>query len=115
METEDLGMAMVDFKNGAVGTVLGTTTFPVNVYHGIEIHGDRGGVIAMDEAKWFFRNPEDREKLSRPDAHANVIEDVNAAVRQGTLPLCTGEEGLRSVRFLEAIYRSSQEGKPVDL
>ena len=115
IETEDLGMAMIEFKNGAVGTVLGTTTFPQSSYSGVEIHGDRGGVIAMDKTEWVFRDPEDAKKLSHDYPHRNIVEDINAALRQGTQPLCDGPDGRRSVLLLEAIYQSSREGKPIDL
>ncbi len=115
IETEDLGMAMVEFKNGAVGMVLGTTTFPKNAYCGVEVHGDRGGVVATEETKWYFLDPEDEKKVSHDYPYKNIVQDVNSAVRKGTAPLCDGEQGLRSVAFLEALYRSSREGKAVEL
>ena len=115
IETEDLGMAMVEFKSGAAGTVLGTTTFPKNAYCGVEVHGEKGGVVATAETKWYFLDPEDEEKVSHDYPHKNIVEDINSAVRKGTPPLCDGEQGLRSVAFLEAVYRSSREGKPVEL
>ena len=115
IETEDLGMAMVEFKSGAAGMVLGTTSFPKSAYCGVEIHGDKGGVVATGETEWYFLDPEDEKKLSHDYPHKNIVEDVNSALRKGTPPLCDGEQGLRSVAFLEAVYRSSREGRPVEL
>ena len=115
MESEDLGMAMIEFESGAVGTVLGTTTFPVKGYSGVEIHGTTGGVVALEDTSWFFQNPEDEAKLQRTSPYTDVVQDVSAAVRNGGTPLCPGEEGILSVELLEAIYLSSREGNPIDM
>ena len=115
METEDMGMAMVEFESGALGTVLGTTTFPKHAYHGLEVYGKKGGVISFEETKWFFTDSEEEKQLERVCPYENVVQDVTAAIQTGGKPLCPGEEGIRSVEFLEALYQSSREGKPVDM
>lgn len=119
IETEDLGMAMLEFENGAYGAILGTTTFPQNAYSGIEIHGEKGAVVAIGDTKWYFRDPEDEKNLPYDYAvkypHKNIIEDIGSAVRSGTRPLCDGEEGLRTVELLEALYRSSREKTEVEI
>ena len=45
IETEDLGMAMVEFASGAVGSILGTTAFPDSPIAGVHLPGSEGGVI----------------------------------------------------------------------
>ena len=119
IETEDLGMAMIEFESGAFGAVLGTTTYPQNAYSGIEIHGERGGLVSLEELKWFFRDPDDEKKLpgdfSVKYPHKNIVEDMNSAIRNGTSPLCDGEEGMKSVAFLEALYTSAREGTSVEM
>ncbi|HID06720.1 MAG TPA: Gfo/Idh/MocA family oxidoreductase [Armatimonadetes bacterium] len=118
IETEDLGMAMLRFKNGAVGAILGTTTFPRDTYSGVEIHGVDGGVIAHvfigDVEQWFFRD----ETRQPPDVQprvSNVIEDVVTALRTGTPVEVDGREGRRSLEVLTAIYTSAREQRPVSL
>ena len=48
IETEDVGLAIVRFKNGAKGVIVGTTTFPTNVYFSAEVHGTVGGILIED-------------------------------------------------------------------
>ena len=120
METEDLGMAMIEFENGAVGTILATTTFPQKGYSGLEVHGKTGGAIAYTLVpkgqdgsagiEWFLENEENIAELKREHPFNNVVEDIVSAVRNGTQPVCDGTEGLRSVAFLKDIYRSAADG-----
>lgn len=118
IETEDLGIAMLKFANGAVGTVVGTTTFPQDAYSGIEIHGTDGGVIAHvfvgDIEKWFFRDTERKPPDVEPMVR-NVIEDVLSALMKGTKVAVDGKEGRRSIELLTAIYMSAMQGRSVKL
>ena len=45
--------------------------------------------------------------------HERQLEDFLEAVAHGTRPLVDGEEGRKTVAIIEAIYRSSQERRPV--
>lgn len=116
IETEDLGVAIFRYRTGALGTVLGTTTFPKDAYAVIEIHGDKGGAI-MDvngQVQWFFRD----ESVTPPDIEppfANSAENMVAAIREGAPLVCDGREGRKSLELLTAIYRSAQTGQPVKL
>ena len=48
-------------------------------------------------------------------AHRAVFEDFIAAIAGGRPPSCDGAQGRASVAVIEAIYRSSATGQPVDL
>ncbi len=116
IETEDLGTAIFRYRNGAMGTVLGTTTFPKDAYAFVEVHGDQGGAILdmHGQVQWFFRNetaapPEIEPPF--PNSAANMV----AAIRSGAPLVCDGREGRRSLELLTAIYRSAQTGQPVAL
>lgn len=118
IETEDLGIAMLKFRNGAIGTVIGTTTFPQDAYSGVEIHGTDGGVIAHvfvgDAEQWFFRDT----AIKPPDVQPrvkNVIEDVVSALLHGTKVAVDGREGRRSLELLTAIYMSALQNRSVKL
>ena len=50
IETEDIGLAIVNFKSGAKGVIVGTTTFPESVYFSAEVHGTDGGIL-IDEVE----------------------------------------------------------------
>ncbi|MFC1736782.1 Gfo/Idh/MocA family protein, partial [Candidatus Hydrogenedentota bacterium] len=45
METENLTASILTFKNGAIGNIIATTTFPYNGPLRTEIHGTKGCVI----------------------------------------------------------------------
>lgn len=117
IETEDLGMAMLRFRSGAYGAILGTTTHPVDLPARIEVHGVRGAAILENhKATTFAVKGESGE--APPYAYSgpkNVIEDVLAAIGNRTPPRVTGEEGRKSIEIVIAIYRSAKSGKPVEL
>ena len=53
--------------------------------------------------------------VSDLSAHRAVFEDFIAAIARGVPPSCDGAQGRASVAVIEAIYRSSTTGQPVDL
>lgn len=120
IETEDTGMAMLEFANGAVGTILGTTTCPGGTYWGLEIHGSEGGVNAPmgKPYEWrFLKGLEGRgEQLQTLFPYRNIFEDVISALRHGTPLTCDGQQGRDTVEMLTAIYESARNnGAPVTL
>jgi predicted dehydrogenase len=50
-----------------------------------------------------------------PDLPDSIIADMVGAVRDGKPLQCTGYEGRKSVAIFEAIYRSSEAGKAVEV
>jgi UDP-N-acetyl-2-amino-2-deoxyglucuronate dehydrogenase len=62
---------------------------------------------------------EDRAAFAAVDGtsyyHALQFADFFGAIREGRLPLVTGEDGRAVVELFTAIYRSSREGKPITL
>jgi len=113
IETEDIGLAIVNFANGAKGTVVGTTTFPTSVYFSAEVHGSQGGVL-LDEVlggkiRVFGDGLEERlQTIENPIT--NVVADMVSTLENGTQLRVDGYEGRRTVELLEAIYRSAREG-----
>ncbi|MFA0756357.1 MAG: hypothetical protein YPKNTGVA_001876 [Candidatus Fervidibacter sp.] len=116
IETEDLGVAILRFRNGAMGTVLGTTTCPRDFYAVVEVHGDKGGAIldVNGQVRWFFRD----ETVAPPEVNppfANSAENMVAALRDGVPLVCDGRDGRKSLELLTAIYRAAQTGQSVSL
>ena len=117
IETEDLGMAMLRFKSGAIGTILGTTTFPKDQYAGLEIHGFEGGILTTGrEPVWVFQDETRKELLKRASDFKTSVENM-AAVLNGKSKylVCDGLEGRKSTEVLTAVYKSAREGKEVKL
>ena len=120
IEAEDTGLAILNFKNGAKGTILGTTTFPNSLYAGVEIHGDRGAALTtrpVDGIEWFWAEgcEVDPETLRIEPEIRSAAEDMVHAVKEDCEPQVSGAEGRKSVVVLEAIRKSSATGEVVTL
>lgn len=114
IETEDLGMALIEFESGAKGRILGTTTYPVSRPVVKEVHGERLGAAIVGERLEWFAPGGVTPPVEPYEGPANIIEDVVGALRQGRPPLVTGEEGRRSLELVRAIYESAQTGRYVE-
>jgi len=112
IETEDLGMAMIEFENGGVGAILGTTTYPYDRPPIVEIHGDKAAVVTEGD-KIVLWKPEPDDAGFAYDGPRNVVEDVVAVLRRGGKPRVDGEEGKRSLQLILAVYESARTGKEV--
>ena len=116
IETEDVGLAIVHFKNGAKGVIVGTTTFPTNAYFSAEVHGTDGGILIEDvlngKMRVFGEGLEERLQQINNPIH-NIIEDFVKAVEEGGNVRVDGREGRRTVALLEKIYESARTGKAV--
>ena len=100
IETEDLGMAIVNFAGGAKGTILGTTTFPKNAYFAAEVHGTAGAVLRENVLGGESRVLGDglEERLQTVDNPlCSVVEDMVSAIEHGTELRVDGREGRRTV------------------
>ena len=116
IETEDIGLAIVSFKSGAKGVIVGTTTFPTNAYFSAEVHGTDGGILIEDvlsgKMRVFGEGLEKRlQQIDNPIQ--NIIEDFLHAVEEGGDVRVDGSEGRRTVALLEKIYESARTGKTV--
>jgi UDP-N-acetyl-2-amino-2-deoxyglucuronate dehydrogenase len=116
IETEDVGLAIVNFKSGAKGTVLGTTTFPESVYFSAEVHGTGGGILIDDvlggKMRIFGEGIEEK-LMSVENSVKDIVDDVLQALDTGSSLRVDGSEGRRTVELLEAIYSSAREGSSV--
>ncbi|MDD4870156.1 MAG: Gfo/Idh/MocA family oxidoreductase [Kiritimatiellae bacterium] len=137
IEVEDTAVAVLQFKNGALGVIEGTTSVFPGLLKKIEIHGDKGTAIVEqdDIIFWKFANstPLDErvQKLmsqrksggggaSDPKAishvgHRKQFEDFLKALETGGKPLIDGIEGRKSVEIILAIYKSAKTGKKIKL
>lgn len=127
IETEDVAVAALKFKNGALGTIIGTTCawpgFPVKV----ELFGSNGTAI-VENGKFhtlrFMDEPEgqaggtaaaDAGGAADPTSiglkgHAAQLQDFIEAIQQDRMPAVDPREGKRAVAIIRAIYESSDKG-----
>ncbi|MBE6085659.1 MAG: Gfo/Idh/MocA family oxidoreductase [Selenomonas ruminantium] len=132
IEAEDLGLAVVKFKNGSYGTIEGTTNvYPKNLEENLYIFGEKGTVKAGGEAvniieEWKFADyfgdeEEVKQKCSEnpPNVygfgHTKLYENMIAAIEGKEELVVDGEAGKRALELVLAIYKSAAEGKPVKL
>lgn len=119
VEVEDSAVAWLRFKNGALGTIEATTAVrPQNqdLEASISLLGDKGTVIVEGAAvnkltTWTVSDEDISAYAEEPPnvygfGHNIIINNVVDALTNGAAPLVDGEEALKSVRLLNAIYRS---------
>lgn len=132
LEAEDLGMALVKFKNGSYGLIEGTTNvYPKNLEETLYIFGEKGTAKAAGTSdniieEWCFADelddPEEVKKRFSENppniygfGHTPLYADVIEAIKTGRAPLVDAEAGKRALELVLAIYKSATEHRPVKL
>ncbi len=131
IEAEDTGVAILRFKNGALGLLEATTaTRPKDLEGSISILGEKGSVeiggFFMNELKtWNFEETDDMDsevwnkfsKVPNETAwnHSQFFKDVTDSLINGKSGLIDGLEGRKSVELINAIYESAETGREVAL
>lgn len=131
IEGEDLGVGLITFKSGALGTVEGSTAITPGYPERLEVFGDKGSVILEagkiiswqigEETQETEAEQEDNGSgASDPTAighalHKAQIEDFVNAILEGRDPLVTGVSGRKSLELILNIYKSSKKGKEVSV
>ena len=131
LEAEDLGMAVVKFKNGAVATIEGTTNvYPKNLEETLYLFGENGTVKLggkstnnidvwdfADEGEEVQKNKGLEEATSNVygNGHTSLYADVIDAIEQDRRPYVDAYAGKNALELVLAIYKSQKEGRPVRL
>ena len=136
IEVEDVAVASLRFRSGALGVIEGTTGAWPGTKIRIEISGSDGSVVMEDESflTWQFRNetPEDEEirrqfgpeksllsggasdpRAISSEGHRRQFEDFVAAIREDRPPRIDGAEARSAVAIITAIYRSARDHRVV--
>ena len=131
IEVEDTGVAALEWRNGAMGSINVTMlTHPKNFEGSITVLGEQGtvrvGGVAVNEiAHWEFANPDPMdEEITNASyqttsvyghGHVQYYENVIDTLRGRAEPQTDGREGLKSLELLIAMYLSARDGKRVSL
>ena len=133
IEAEDTGVAVLKFKNNALGVIYGSTASFPGQFRRIEITGTKGTVIQVENSfkVWQFSNQTEADNeifvrfnqieggggVSDPSAipfepHAKNISAFIDAIESGITFEINGQEAKKAVEIVLAIYTSAREERP---
>ena len=131
IEAEDVGMAVVKFKNGAIGTIEGTVNvYPKNLEETLYLFGEKGtvkigGTSTNNIDVWDFADEDEEDQKNKGlqeatsnvygNGHTSLYADVIDAIRTGRKPYVDAIAGRNAVEMILAIYQSAATGMPVKL
>ena len=131
LEAEDVGMAVVKFKNGAIATIEGTTNvYPKNLEETLYIFGKKGTVKIggtstnnidvwdfADESEADTKNKGLQEETSNVygNGHTSLFADMIDAIQNDRKPYVDAYAGRDALELVLAIYKSQKEGHAVRL
>lgn len=131
LEAEDIGMAVVKFKNGAIGTIEGTTNvYPKNLEETLYIFGENGtvklgGISTNNIDVWDFKDETEDDKNNKGleeetsnvygNGHTSLYADVIDAIKNHRKPYIDAVAGKNALEIVLAIYKSQKTGIPVKL
>ncbi len=131
LEAEDIGMAVVTFKNGTVATIEGTTNaYPQNLEETLYLFGETGtvkigGKSANNLDVWNFADETEADAANRGleepasnvygNGHTSLYADVIEAIEKHRKPYVDAVAGRNALEIVLAIYKSTKTGQPVKL
>ena len=131
LEAEDIGMAVVKFKNGAIGTIEGTTNvYPQNLEETLYLFGENGTVKIGGKSTnnidvWNFADESDADQRNKGleeqtsnvygNGHTSLYADVIDAIQNDRAPYVDAYAGKNALEMILAIYKSQKTGMPVKL
>ncbi len=131
LECEDIGMAILKFKNGAIASIEGTVNvYPKNLEETLYLFGETGtvklgGTSCNNIDIWDFteQKTEDGEIRGLKEAtsnvygngHTSLYADMITAIRENRAPYVDAVAGKNAMEIVLAIYKSQLTGEPVRL
>lgn len=131
LECEDVGMAVLKFKNGAIGTIEGTVNvYPRNLEETLYMFGETGtvklgGTSCNNIDVWEFAEEAegdgDKSGLHETtsnvygNGHTSLYADVIDAIKMNRRPYVDAYAGRNALEIVLAIYKSQLTGQPIKL
>lgn len=131
LEAEDVGVAVVKFANGAVGTIEGTTNvYPKNLEETLYLFGENGtvkigGTSTNNLDVWDFADETEEDQDNKGlkeetsnvygNGHTSLYADMISAIQDDRDPYVDAVAGRNALEIVLAIYKSQKTGLPVRL
>ena len=131
LEAEDVGMALITFKNGSIATIEGTTNvYPKNLEESLYLFGETGtvkigGTSTNNIDVWDFADETEADQENKGlkeetsnvygNGHTSLYADVMDAIRNNRKPYVDAVAGRNALEMILAIYKSMKTGLPVQL
>lgn len=129
IEAEDTGSAVIEFKNGAIGSITVTMlTYPKNLEGSITLIGEKGtvkvGGFALNKFEhWDFQDYDDDDKYVQdccytpPNVygfgHAAYYQNVMDVLQNKAAPDTDGLAGRKSLEIILGIYLAADSGTAI--
>ena len=127
IEAEDNAVAILKFTSGALCVFEASTSIQPPQPRRIEINGTAGTMVLEDDRFIEVSNGNEQESKTEvggvgaadpmagmgTDHHSRQYEQIIDAILNDKSPVVSGEESLKSLAVVEAIYRSDVEGRTV--
>ncbi len=131
IEGEDVGGALLNFENGAIGNITAGTALYPGYPERIEIFGEKGSILMEGGhlKAWNIKDGPALKATSDDNAgsgaadptaighqnHKKVLVDMIDAIRHDRTPMVNGAEARKAVAVITAIYESSKKEELVFL
>lgn len=131
LEAEDIGLAVVKCKNGAIATIEGTTNvYPKNLEETLYLFGEKGtcklgGTSTNNIDVWEFADETGADEKNKGlkeatsnvygNGHTSLYADMIDAIQNDRAPYVDAVAGRNALEMVLAIYKSQKEGRPVKL
>ena len=134
INVEDSSCAVVSFENGALATIIATTTLESRDTapgYRVAVHGTAGYSVGLSGPEmlqgitdqWPFDPPEtvaewaaaEGGKPGFPAFHTDQLRDFTRAVLENRDPIVTGLDAYRALEVIKAVYLSEARRQPIHL
>jgi predicted dehydrogenase len=131
IEAEDLGVAVVKFKNGSVAAIEGTTNvYPQNLEETLYLFGEHGTVKLGGKSTntieiWNFADESESDIENKNlheitanvygNGHTSLYADMIEAVKNNREPYINAYAGKSALELVLAVYKSQKERRPIKL
>lgn len=132
IEVEDAAAAAVEYENGAIGVIECTTCSAPAENMCIDIYCENGAIRLTDEGiqRWILNGRNLASEMSsgstgissRDDPsnlcaewHGVLVEDLVKSIREDREPAVPPKEARHAVDVILGIYRSSREGRQIEV